>query len=150
MTPGEPPTDPPGPAPAAAPPKHCPGPTKRGVSCIYALKPGESHCWNHDPRRAAERKAAGAIRRQPGDLGAELGTLDSIARRAAGVLEKLEEGFVGMDGDGNERFVSTLEPAQANARIATLRFLASLVQLRREKKRGADGDAAPDLKELFG
>jgi hypothetical protein len=150
VTPEEPPIDPPGSSVAAAPPKHCPGPTKRGVSCIYVLKTGESHCWNHDPRRAADRKAAGAVRRQPGDPGTELATYDGIARRAAKVLELLEDGVVVVK-KGDVVWTAKIEAATANARINTLRFLASLVQLRAERKKGGeDGDAGADLKELFG
>lgn len=133
-TPPEPPKNPPGDG-GEPPERFCPGTSKkRGVRCIYELKPGETHCYNHDPAREAERKAAGAIRRQPGDPGTPLGTYDGIARRAAKVLEDLEAFSEVEDEDGDVVYLRHLEPAVANAQLNALRFLAVMVRIRSEGK----------------
>lgn len=121
----------------------CPGDPARGVGCLYVLKAGETHCFNHDPRRAAERSANArkARSRKPGDLGTELGTYDGLARRAAEVLRKLEKGKV--------------EPKEGTAQITALRFLAALVRARQvEPTKGAveamGAAAAGSIESLIG
>ena len=118
VTPRRPPPSPPPPID----PARCPALTKRGKQCIYALKPGEAACPNHDPARAAERAAAGAIRN--GDPGTELGGYPGITRRAVRILEELEQ-------------VAEFTPAVANARRNALRFLAELVARRDQSVKAA-------------
>lgn len=114
----------------------CPGAPERNVACTARLKPGETHCYNHDPARYGERAAAARLARgrKPGDLGSELGTYDGLARRAAKVLAELEEGFLVEDEDGETKWVSNLEPKLAVAQLNALRLLAALVKIRTAEK----------------
>lgn len=133
------PRDPPG-KPPASPRPRCPGPPERpNVRCIAFLKAGCTHCASHDPARAGERAAKGLGRRQPGDIGSELGTLNGIARRAAKVLDELEHGIPIVYEERRKRGQPThrdLDPKEASARINVLRFLAVMVRLRETPKKG--------------
>jgi hypothetical protein len=151
----DPPSTPPGGTPPGPPRPRCPATTKTGVRCIAPLKPGETFCYSHDPAREAERKADAATRRQPGDLGTELGSLDGIARRTAKVLEELET-FAEVEDEETGEVIAlepVITPARASAKLNTLRLLAALVIKRQQPmKRKADdpGAGAGSLEELFG
>jgi hypothetical protein len=152
MTPVAPPLETPPSPPGETPSPLCQGTVKRGKRrgspCPARVSPGSTYCVNHDPAREAERARAGAIRREPGDPGTELGTYQGIARRAAKVLEELETFSVVEDEDGDEHFVRHLEPAVANAKLNALRFLTVLIERRVLRKDGEPGDGPPSPMDL--
>lgn len=82
------------PAPPPSPPRHrCEAVTANGVPCIAITKSGEKHCPNHDPAKAAQRRAnaaKGAIRQ--GDPGTELGSIEGVIRRMARVVLDRQSG----------------------------------------------------------
>lgn len=94
------------------------------MRCIATVRDAKRFCPNHDPERAAQRKAdASKGGTRQGDAGSELGSLDGLCREAARIYQKVRDG--------------KLKPAKADERLRPLRVLLEAVRARETASRAA-------------
>ncbi|MDP9485560.1 MAG: hypothetical protein M3Q49_07185 [Actinomycetota bacterium] len=116
----------------------CAGITRTGGRCTQSVKPGETFCWNHDPKRQGERKrnAAKAGKSRPSREIA--GIKDEIKTVISAVLDgSLETGPASVSIQGYNCLLRAFEVSRRSADMGDLLERLEAVEQAADRIRGA-------------